>query len=349
MATKIFISHSTIDRRIADGVVQLMLGAFRIDDVDIICSSVDGHRLKAGTRFSDLKREIEGAVVIVLATANSIRSEWVLAEMGAAWATAKHSIIMCGNGLTREDIRGPFRDTLILNLGDKNSIETLISTLEIELIDVKSKGHQAVNAAVQRYLENYANSSFDTLNDRIMFREDLLREKNGMKWRQILSRSREDVFIFGWSCLNTWKAGDGRLWTDYLNSDRRLRFLSQDPQAFSAMNGLKYRHICNKASEKDVLNDIIEAEKLFSQKASAHPNLEVKKTNCLLSWSGVLIDSGTDRATIQVELYNYGDPYGLGEDHLNKRINIILHNDSPYFAGFANSIELIWEKESLPL
>lgn len=349
MTIRLFISHSTKDQAIARSIVSLVESACKFSRDEIRCSSLPGYGFKAGTDLSAaIKSEIKNAIVIIIATANAVDSEWVLSEMGAAWASAKHSVLIFGNGLNRSDIKGPLQNTLTLSFTDRDDILNLVSTIR-EFSDA-SESYERVADAINVYFNNVVRSAFDHLHDRILFREDLLLDKNGMRWGQIFSRSTKDVFIFGWSCLNTWKAGNAKLWTNYLASGGKIRLLTQNSKAFaSSKNGASYRLICNKDTDQDIVNDVVEAERVFFGREESYPNLSVRTTRHLLTWSGVLVDSGTQNAMIQVEIYNYGDPFDLGENHLNKRTNLVFHQGSPFFNGFANSIELIWEKHSSPL
>src|SRR5947209_5685917 len=85
--TKIFISHSSADESLASALVDLLLSSILLEDSDIRCTSVPGHKLPVGSDFaSTLRDDIgESSVVIGLITPHALTSSWVLFELGATW------------------------------------------------------------------------------------------------------------------------------------------------------------------------------------------------------------------------------------------------------------------------
>ena len=83
----IFISHSSQDARLAERLVKLLRLAFSLSDAEIRCTSVDGYRLAAGADTNDqLRREVrESRLFLALITPSSVRSSYVLFELGARW------------------------------------------------------------------------------------------------------------------------------------------------------------------------------------------------------------------------------------------------------------------------
>jgi hypothetical protein len=87
MPIKLFISHSSADELLASALVDCILASVSIEDDEVRCTSVAGHRLPVGSDFAaTLKGDIGvSAAVIGLLTQRAISSSWVLFELGATW------------------------------------------------------------------------------------------------------------------------------------------------------------------------------------------------------------------------------------------------------------------------
>ncbi|MBU6260702.1 MAG: TIR domain-containing protein [Burkholderiales bacterium] len=91
MALKIFISHAAADEPLASALVDFLLSSMVLDDDEIRCTSVPGHKLPVGCDFSEtLLTDLEDtAVVVGLVTKSAVSSSWVLFELGATWGARK--------------------------------------------------------------------------------------------------------------------------------------------------------------------------------------------------------------------------------------------------------------------
>lgn len=85
----IFISHASEDEKLAECLVRLIVEALRVDPIKIRCTSVDGFRLPLGADTDEcLKAEVyEARILVGLLTPTSIRSSYVLFELGARWGS----------------------------------------------------------------------------------------------------------------------------------------------------------------------------------------------------------------------------------------------------------------------
>lgn len=91
---KVFISYSYIDRVFAESIPALLESA--ANKPEVFCA---GHSLEAGDQFKTkiLKNLAEADIVVVVSSHNAAKSEWVLAEIGAALALDKVILpILCG-------------------------------------------------------------------------------------------------------------------------------------------------------------------------------------------------------------------------------------------------------------
>ncbi|GLV66655.1 hypothetical protein Bmyc01_53240 [Bacillus mycoides] len=85
----IFISHATADHELVSEIVDFMEVALKVEREKIYCTSGEGtKKIRTGTNFiSDIKDNVSGTkLVIFILTPNYFKSNFCLAELGAAWA-----------------------------------------------------------------------------------------------------------------------------------------------------------------------------------------------------------------------------------------------------------------------
>lgn len=84
-----FISHATADHELVSEIVDFLEVALKVDRKKIYCTSGEGtKKIRTGTNFiSDIKDNVRGTkLVIFILTPNYFKSNFCLAELGAAWA-----------------------------------------------------------------------------------------------------------------------------------------------------------------------------------------------------------------------------------------------------------------------
>lgn len=93
MENTVFISHSTIDKRLHDCFFNLLVNGFGISKNCIFSSSI-ARNIKTSAKFPDvIKENIQNCkVIFLLITSSYMRSSFCLAELGAAWALDKKII-----------------------------------------------------------------------------------------------------------------------------------------------------------------------------------------------------------------------------------------------------------------
>lgn len=86
----VFISHSTVDKRLHDCFLDLLVGGFGINKNSIFSSSI-ARSIETSAHFSNtIKNNIKSCdVIILLMTSSYMRSSFCLAELGAAWVLDK--------------------------------------------------------------------------------------------------------------------------------------------------------------------------------------------------------------------------------------------------------------------
>ena len=137
--TRIFISHSHSDETIADLLVDFLGEAIEVSKGDIRCTSDPNHGLDfSSASISDqLKNDLKNAgALIVLVTVDSLRSPWILFEVGSFWTTDKLVAPIVGPGLEFEDLPGPlkgYRSIRITNEGANHELNELVNQLNQRL------------------------------------------------------------------------------------------------------------------------------------------------------------------------------------------------------------------------
>jgi hypothetical protein len=115
---RIFISHRHKDVKIAEALVNLLESAFQVDKNDIRCTSVQPYTLPSGEKTSErLRTEIRSAdVVIGLLTPDTRESNYVIAELGAAWGSNVAIFPLLARGATYEHVPEPLNERHSLSL-----------------------------------------------------------------------------------------------------------------------------------------------------------------------------------------------------------------------------------------
>lgn len=127
----IFISHSNRDTNIAKAVSELISIALKLEPENIRCSSVDGHRLEAGAQIDEsIKKELlEADVLIGLISQASIKSTYVLMELGARWGSQKPLIILLTPEIEASELRGPLSGLHSLRCDEEGQIHQMIKDI----------------------------------------------------------------------------------------------------------------------------------------------------------------------------------------------------------------------------
>lgn len=132
---KIFISHSSEDVDLAASLVKLFHSAFSLPKKEIRCTSVPGYKFEPGIDTDEaIKKEVyESSVLIGLITPNSLKSSYVLFELGARWVLDKYLVPTLGNGSTFDDLPTPIKGKNAIKLDLENDLNDLIDSLSENL------------------------------------------------------------------------------------------------------------------------------------------------------------------------------------------------------------------------
>jgi hypothetical protein len=132
---RLFISHAHEDRDLASMLVDAITSALAVPEGALMCTSVPGYQLDLGAAAPDvLRRALRSAPCVVgILTPNSLGTEWVLFELGAAWANDGMAIPLLAGGLEDKDIPGPLRGAAGGQLNTPVTVDRLLDQLAREL------------------------------------------------------------------------------------------------------------------------------------------------------------------------------------------------------------------------
>ena len=93
---EVFISHAHEDKELARRLVTAIRLGLQVPAEAIRCTSVPGYDFTTGTNFVEaLKDELTGASCVVgLWTPRSVKSQWCLFELRAAWGLAQKALFL---------------------------------------------------------------------------------------------------------------------------------------------------------------------------------------------------------------------------------------------------------------
>lgn len=99
MGCKLFISHATADVDKVTPIVDCITSCFEISNEEIMYTSSLTKGIRNGKDFNKELREAiqESALVIVFLSANYLKSQYCLIELGATWGNHKKHFIIKEN------------------------------------------------------------------------------------------------------------------------------------------------------------------------------------------------------------------------------------------------------------
>lgn len=111
---RVIVSHASTDEKLVSAFMRCLEDGVDLPDREIRCTSLHGHRLDPGDEISDtLRSNIEMCSVFIgLLTDSSLRSGFVLMELGAAWAFRKKACLVLAPSVDFKAIPGPFAGRL---------------------------------------------------------------------------------------------------------------------------------------------------------------------------------------------------------------------------------------------
>lgn len=150
----VFISHSSKDEILVKALIQVIRDALNIPQEQIRCSTVSGFRLTGGKPINDqLRVEVHDSKAFVgLVTANSMKSPYVLFELGARWGAGLHLQPLLGTVADSEYLKGPLESLLAHSCDDHAQVLQLVGELA-HFLKITPAASQAYHEAIQNLVK----------------------------------------------------------------------------------------------------------------------------------------------------------------------------------------------------
>ncbi|MGE3469905.1 MAG: toll/interleukin-1 receptor domain-containing protein [Vicinamibacterales bacterium] len=135
MPIRLFISHSSSDVELATALIDLFRAALNLPPAAIRCTSVDGYRLPAGAKTEDqLRLEVhESEAFVGIVSNGSVRSLYVLFELGARWGAGRSLIPLLAPGVGYDVLGGPLAGFNALRTDSPAQLHQLVADLGNQL------------------------------------------------------------------------------------------------------------------------------------------------------------------------------------------------------------------------
>lgn len=135
---RLFLSHSSEDRELAELLVQLFSIALPLRAEEIRCTSVDGYKLRGGADTNhELREEVLNSECFVgIVSPSSMGSAFVLFELGARWGAKKQLIPLLGPGMKPHALKGPLAGLNALSSDNPSEVHQLVQEIG-EALDVE--------------------------------------------------------------------------------------------------------------------------------------------------------------------------------------------------------------------
>ena len=153
MPIKIFLSHSATDEPLASALVDCLMASMVLDDDELRCTSVAGHKLPVGSDFAATLLEDIGdsSVIIGLVTRNALASSWVLFELGATWGAKKNMKPLVTDEVDLKMLPGPISGRHVARMSNRSDVAQFLEEIA-SLVAAKSRSAAKVNKAIDTVL-----------------------------------------------------------------------------------------------------------------------------------------------------------------------------------------------------
>ena len=128
---KIFISHSSLDSKIVEKIIDTR-EAIGVPSKRIFCSSFEGYGVKLGADFLEfIKNELNNQVLVIFVLSSNFYSSTVsICEMGATWVKTNQHIPILIPPFKYEDIKGVIPTTHGMKINEKEKYNSLKEVVE---------------------------------------------------------------------------------------------------------------------------------------------------------------------------------------------------------------------------
>jgi hypothetical protein len=151
MSPQLFISHSSQDNALVTSLVNLIRFGLNLSATAIRCTSVDGYRLEGGANTDQqLRTEVHNAKAFLgVISAASLKSMYVVFELGARWGADKHLLPLLAPGMNSSLLSGPLTGINSLRCDNAAQLQQLIGDLG-KILEIAPEPPQSF----QVYIEN---------------------------------------------------------------------------------------------------------------------------------------------------------------------------------------------------
>lgn len=153
MPIKIFLSHSAVDEPLASALVDCLMASMVLDDDELRCTSVAGHKLPVGSDFAATLLEDIGdsSIVIGLVTRNALASSWVLFELGATWGAKKNMKPLVTDEVDLKMLPGPVSGRHVARMSNRSDVAQFLEEIT-SFVAAKPRSAAKVNKAIDAVL-----------------------------------------------------------------------------------------------------------------------------------------------------------------------------------------------------
>jgi len=151
---KVFVSHSSADKKIAQAFIEFLRAALPLTAKDIRCTSVDGYKLAAGTNSDEqLKQEVfDAQAFLALLSPKSMKSVYVLFELGARWGANRFLAPVMVSGLPPSALKAPLSAIHAVSGDSEGDLHQLIKDLS-DLLGIEAEQPNAYLKALHSFIK----------------------------------------------------------------------------------------------------------------------------------------------------------------------------------------------------
>lgn len=151
---KVFVSHSSVDKSVAEAFVELVRAALNLSSKDIRCTSVAGYKLPAGAVSDEqLRTEVFGCeLFIALLSPTSMKSVYVMFELGARWGTKRYLAPIMVSGTQPSDLKAPISGIHSIDGTAESDLHQLLAEMGAEL-SLPLEGAASYNKALRAFVK----------------------------------------------------------------------------------------------------------------------------------------------------------------------------------------------------
>lgn len=131
----IFISHSHQDAELVKRLITLLRASLNLPSDQIRATSIDGFRLPGGANTDEqLRTEVQGAAVLIgLISKSSLRSAYVIFELGARWGSGKPMVPLLAPEIGSDLLQGPLHGINALSCRSAAQLHQLVEDIGAHL------------------------------------------------------------------------------------------------------------------------------------------------------------------------------------------------------------------------